>query len=374
MKLSTQTLRDSILRDYLETGNFPVGARLPTVKKLAARYRVSCPTVGKAIALLAAEGWLGKRRGSGIYVASLPDRTKASRFRRQRRIGCIVQSLRAILAQRVFEGVEQTARKHNCVVEVASSNWDAIEEKRLVDAMRQRGIQGIVLYPTTHRHREHEYLAREFRDYPIVVVDLYQPTMRRPHLIFDNWSAGREMTRHLLEQGRREIAFLKFSDDVPYRSVDDRVAGYRRALEDAGLPFVADRLIAFEGRGPLARDHREALERFLALNPRPTALITPYDPYARASIAWLRQRGVAAPEEVLVAGFDNLQDEPWEERFPTTQPDFVRMGERATELLLERMESRDFAPTGLILPCPLVSAGGEGVSKREEPTKRSNPI
>ncbi len=175
--------------------------------------------------------------------------------------------------------------------------------------------------------------------------------MKRPHLIFDNFQAGREMTKSLIAQGRRDIAFLKFSNAFLLRSVDDRLLGYRRAMEEAGLP---ERVLSFEATDPLAPEHCEALERFLALQPRPMALITPEDAYAHASIAWLNQQGVAVPGDVEVVGFDNLQDEPGWGQFPTTQPDFVRMGERAAEMLLERIDSRNFEATEVVLPCPLL--------------------
>ena len=210
----------------------------------------------------------------------------------------------------------------------------------------------MVLDPTTLREKEDaEYLAREFRDFPIVVVDLYQPSMRRPHLIFDNEEAGYQMTRRLFEQGHRQFAFLKFSDAIPYRSVDDRLLGHQRALEDLGLTFQRERVIAFEGKGTMTKEHIEALERVLALSPRPTALITPQDPYAEASIAWLRDQGIS--EEMVVAGFDNLQHRPWGEPNPTTCPDFVRMGQRAAEMLLDRSVGQGKLETEIVLPCPL---------------------
>ncbi|MBI4027727.1 MAG: substrate-binding domain-containing protein [Verrucomicrobia bacterium] len=366
MKPIIGTLRDQILRDYVTSGIVKVGDRLPSTVELAMRYQCSQPTIGKAVATLAAEGWLIPRRGSGVYVATTPERTGK---RRQRRIGCIVQSLRPVLSHRVFEGVDFVARREDCLLEVASSNWSVTEERRQIERMQQRGVQGIVLSPTTCRLTEQEYLGHEFRDFPIVVVDLYQPWMKRPHLIFDNWTAGREMTRHLIEQGRKQIAFLKFDDAIPYRSVDDRVAGYRRALEDAGEPFAPERVIAFEGKGPMTKGHVAALERVLALRPRPTALITPYDPYAEASIEHLRSRGIAVPEEMLVAGFDDLQEKTWGERFPTTRPDFVRMGERAAEMLLERIGSRYPETTEVILPCPLVLPAGPRLASGRHETR-----
>lgn len=356
MTLFAHSLRDQILRDYIASGVLKPGERLPTSLKLAERYQASEPTVGKAIAALAAEGWVVARRGSGVFLAHGMATGKPGR--RQRRIGCVIQSLRPVLAHRIFEGVERTARKRNCVVEVASSNWDVNEEQRQVAAMRERGVQGIILYPTAYRPNHGEYLAREFLRLPIVVVDLYQPPMKRPHFIFDNWSAGREMTSYLLSKGSREIAFLKFDDAMPHRSVDDRLAGHRRALEDSGEPFAEERVIRFDGRGPGSPGHLAALRRLMELRPRPTALIVPSDQYARASVAYLRSQGVAVPGEIIVAGFDNLKEDDWDEPIPTTQPDFARMGERAGELLLERIASGKQNETEIVLPCPLLLPQG----------------
>jgi len=343
-----------MLREFWSGNNVQVGSKLPTEHELVARYKVSRPTISKAIASLAAEGWVTKRQGSGIYVAAVSKPSVAMSNRQQPRIGYVTMSMQPVLSHRIFEGIEQVARQQNHVVEVASTNWVYESERREIAAMRERGVHGVVLYAMPRRPETDEYLAKEFRDFPIVVVDLYQTAMKRPHFIFDNYEAGREMTQSLLDQGRRKIAFLKFSDALSSRSVDDRLLGYRRALEDAGEPFVTERIIAFDGNAPLSKGHREALEKFVELKPRPTALITPSDPYAYATIAYLRQQGVAVPADVLVVGFDNLRDEPWWERFPTTQPDFVRMGERATEMLLERIASRNFEPTEVVLPCPLV--------------------
>ncbi len=351
-----KTVLNQIHREYLGSGRLRVGEKLPTTRELSARYRVSCPTVGKAVGLLAAEGWLTKRQGSGIYVASLTKPLKTETHKAQRRIGYIAGSLRSALIHRVFEGVEHVARTRECLLEVACTGGSLKEERRQVGMLRERGVQGIVLYPPP-RTREPEYLGREFRDFPVVVVDLYQPSMKRPHLIFDNWSAGREITRHLLEQGRREIALIKFDETTLSRSMDDRLAGYLRALEDAGESPVAERVISFDASFASRRADMElyyrALDRFLALDPRPTALIAPEDEHAHAAMAYLRAHGVKVPQEVLVTGFDNVQRRSWGEKFPTTEPDFVNMGERAAEMLLDRITSRSLESGEVVLPCPL---------------------
>lgn len=353
MPIWAHSLRDRILDDYVLSGA-AVGSKLPTNVQLADRYSASPPTVVKALRFLTQEGWVTTRRGSGTYVAARPSVSAAHRPAPDRRIGCVLQSF-SVLSHRVLAGMEKAARRQGSIVEVAVVEDDYEREHRQIKVMLERGVQGVVLCPTLARRSGTEYLATEFPDYPIVVVDLYQPAMKRPHVLFDNLQAGREMTRFLLEQGRREIVFLKVPAEYRHRTVDDRVEGYRRALAEAGVAFAPERVMDWKGDWPTLGG---VLERALALQPRPTAIVTPQDPCAEATVAWLRKRGVRVPEDIAVAGFDNLQHVPWTERFPTTQPDFVNMGERAAEILLERASTRDLLPTGLILPCPLVLPSG----------------
>jgi len=354
MKPRYQHLRDNLLKDFLSQPGVRIGTKLPTERELEMRYGVSRPTISKAIAALTAEGWVTKRQGSGIYIAAIEKSSDQMKDRQKPQIGYVTTSLRPVLSHRVFEGIEFVTGRSGYAVEAASTGWDVGVERQKIAGMREHGVQGVVLYPTPDRPAGKDYLAQEFQDFPIVVVDLFQPEMKRPHFLFDNYQAGREITGHLIAQGHRNIAFLKYA--TRYRSVDERLAGYRRALEDAGLPFLPERVLAFDGRGPMTKGHIGALERMLAMDPRPTALLTPYDAYAEASIGYLRSRGLSVPDEMAVAGFDDLHDEKWGEPFPTTQPDFMRMGERAAELLLERIASRSFEPTEVVMPCPVVFA------------------
>ena len=209
-KRAYQGLRDSLLHDLWSGDDVRIGLRLPTERALEKRYKVSRTVVRESLATLAADGWIRKVQGSGIYIAALTTPTKTEHSRQPLRIGCVVQNLRSTIAHRVVEGVEALAMENNCRLEIASSNWDYSKEKKQIQKMRDDGVAGVVLYPTTFRSEQKEYLACEFRDFPIVVVDLYQDGMKRPHLLFDNCTAGREMTQYLLNQGRRNIAFMKY--------------------------------------------------------------------------------------------------------------------------------------------------------------------
>lgn len=349
MSISVHILKEHILNDHV-LASATVGSKLPNNVKLAEQYGASTPTVVKALRLLSQAGWVNTRRGSGAYVAAIPSRNAGHSALPDQRIGCVVQDLSSSLPHRLVEGVEAVARRKGIVVEVATCAWNLEEEQRQIEAMRRRGVQGVVLNPSSCRGNTY-YLANALQDFPIVVADLYLPEMKRPHVLFDNVQAGREMTRFLLKEGRRDIVFLRQPEDIQHRALDDRFAGYRLALDEAGIAFEPKRVPVWNADWT---QYGKVLARAMALRPRPTAIITPQDPCAEAAVAWLRKNGVRVPEDVAVAGFDNMQHVPWTERFPTTRPDFVNMGERAAEMLLDRIKSRDLSPTGLILPCPLL--------------------
>jgi DNA-binding LacI/PurR family transcriptional regulator len=367
MSSSTRMLKEKVRSDYLSTDRLGLGARLPTIRDLALEYKVSPPTMGRAVELLAAEGWINKCRGGGIRVARLPGTGSSQMSSGAHRIGYLVPWG---MTSPILEGVSEVVEAREGILEVAKSNWSFEEERRQVESMIKRGVRGIVLYPTPFRPKSEEYLGQELRDFPIVTIGLYQSEMKRSHVVFDHFSAGRDMTRYLLAMKRKEIAFLKFEDEISFPSVDECLGGYRRGLQEAHETFVPERVISFEAKNEYLngsflkgfdlqyKNFFTALDRAMVLSPRPRALIVPSDWFAFIAIKYLRKCGISVPGDVVVAGFDNhsiRQSECW----PTTNPDHFRMGEKAAELLFDQMNSQQSEVSGLILSCPLLTSEQE---------------
>ncbi|MBN1435785.1 MAG: GntR family transcriptional regulator [Sedimentisphaerales bacterium] len=366
MSLSIE-LKTMIWHDHLDAGHAEIGSKLPTVADLAAQYKVSMPTIVKAVGMLADEGWVTSRKGSGVYVAKqalAQEEANVNNNENQKKIGYVTADISSTIIYHAMRGIEYAARKSNVALEVACTNFQLEEEERQIVAMRERGVDGVVLFPTTFRNRTREYLSYRFTDYPIVVLDLYEPSMKRPHLLFDNVAAGREMTRYLIDHGHTNIAFLR-PDIEPLRSVDDRVIGYREALAEAGIG--REQHVLINNMAELSKYH--GYERFLdcvhevlELNPRPTALIGYYDYVVPDVISCLKHYGLSVPGDMTVVGFDNLVQD-YRVDWPTTNPDFVRMGEWAAELLIEGIEDGVDAikDTRIVMPCPLLINRGQTV-------------
>jgi DNA-binding LacI/PurR family transcriptional regulator len=164
---------------------------------------------------------------------------------------------------------------------------------------------------------------------------------------YDDELGAATATRYLIQQGHRRIAHIH--GDMRFASAQGRLRGYRKALEDAGLP-VDERLI----RGSMwaMADGVTATQQLLALDEPPTAIFAANDRLAMAALAILREQGYEVPRNMAVIGFDDIQ--ATEQGYPpltTIHIPLVDIGRRAAALVVEG--DLDDAET-ILLPVELV--------------------
>jgi LacI family transcriptional regulator len=194
-------------------------------------------------------------------------------------------------------------------------------------------------------------LLQEQTPVPRVTIDIACDEWRCSKVVFDNYRAGYDMTQLLLRHGYRRIAFMHVHPDRMHSSVHDRERGWRTALREACLeiPQRYDRW-----PGPTHDftanlkdcDYLDIARSLLALQPCPDAVIAWTDSVAANMIRSLAHLGVHVPDDMRVTGFDN---DPMVSRlvrplFPTTMPDFVRLGEVAVETLKDLVTSERQEP------------------------------
>lgn len=163
----------------------------------------------------------------------------------------------------------------------------------------------------------------------------------------DNAIAAGDGTRFLIERGRRRIGTIAGPGDMP--AGIDRLAGWRSALTDAGLPSTA---IA-HGDFTLAGGIR-ATRELLDAHPDLDAIFVASDLMAMGTVTVLRERGIAVPEQVAVMGFDDSPAALASEIPLTTvrQPS-VEQGERMARVLLGLLDGES-VPRRHIMPTEVV--------------------
>ncbi|MEV4076902.1 LacI family DNA-binding transcriptional regulator [Nonomuraea fuscirosea] len=173
------------------------------------------------------------------------------------------------------------------------------------------------------------------------------------HVAIDDTDAARSATAHLASLGRTRIAAIGLVDRPTGNTAAHRSAGYRQALEEAGLPVLPELTV------PVLRyqrqDGRQAMERLLDLAQPPDAVFCYNDLLALGAMRAVLARGLRVPEDVAVVGFDGIE----EGRFATPPlttivPDKEKIAELAVSRLLERVEGDQSPPVQLEAPWRLM--------------------
>lgn len=151
----------------------------------------------------------------------------------------------------------------------------------------------------------------------------------------------------LIAKGHQRIAYLSLSNDIDATRL--RTAGYREALEGAGLSFDPTLVIPADTRmnDPQAEAQLlwDAIERVMTNPNPPTAICFGNDRIALRAYGILRSRGLQVPQDISVAGFDNhrLIAETLYPQLTTVELPYAAMGVRAAHMLLSLIKGDDIA-------------------------------
>jgi LacI family repressor for deo operon, udp, cdd, tsx, nupC, and nupG len=182
-----------------------------------------------------------------------------------------------------------------------------------------------------------------------------------PSVRVDNTLAASEATRHLIALGHKRIGFI--SGLHTSLLTRDRERGYRQAMAEAGLA-VADGWVA-EGRQTLD-GAREAARNLLAQKPRPTAIFCANDEMAMGAMHEIRRAGLRVPQDISVAGFDDIRyAEILDPPLTTIAQPAEMIGERTMRRLCRAISGGDIGAEPEIVPHRLVIRESTGTPPAE---------
>ncbi|MFN3425257.1 MAG: LacI family DNA-binding transcriptional regulator [Novosphingobium meiothermophilum] len=172
--------------------------------------------------------------------------------------------------------------------------------------------------------------ALESLDIPFVRISPGTNHALTSSVFMDDAQAADDMTTHLINAGHRRIGFIKGHPN--HMASDDRLFGYRRALDRAGLPY--DPVLVCDGAFDFDSGVRGG-RTLLDLANRPTAIFASNDDMAAGVLAVAHDRGIAVPAQLSVAGFDDttLARTVWPPLTTIHQP-MAELARTATEILI----------------------------------------
>ncbi len=324
--------------------------RRPTINDVAAAAGVSVATVSKAVngrygvAVETVERVLQVVQELG-YESSLV--ASSMRSRQTGVIGVLVADFEPFSGE-VLKGV--AAALHDSrydLLAYSGSRQPSPEgwERRSLSRLSGTLIDGVIMVTPT--------VVNVTAEVPIVAIDPHTGRADLPTVESDSFGGARHATEYLLGLGHRRIGLLAGRPDL--RSSILRDAGYRRALEAAGVPF--DPSLVAVGRYE-QETVREAASRLLARPDPPTAVFAANDLSAIALIEIATELGLDVPGDLSVIGFDDVPEaSQYSPALTTVRQPMQRLGAEAVGLLAALMNGEEPERTHIVLPTRLIRRG-----------------
>lgn len=215
-------------------------------------------------------------------------------------IGVVIPELEMIYCAQIITEVEDILRNYGYATIVCDCRSDAKREEEALDFHFHRRVDGLIIMPTS---RSGEGLKR-FIDHnkPVVVIDRKLEDVDCDCVLVDNERAVKDGVSRLIKAKHKKIGLIAGPKDV-YTS-DERIKGYRRALEEHGLEV--DETLISRGDYTIAGGAK-AVANLLDSRPDMSALfVSNYEMTVGAMIE-LNERGVRIPEELAFIGYDNKE-------------------------------------------------------------------
>jgi LacI family transcriptional regulator len=311
-----------------------------TMKDVARLAGVSVATVSAVIngTAVVSDGRAAKVRAAMESLDYHPDQVARSlRTGRSHVVGMIVPDVTNPFYPEVIVGVEDAARKAGYSVILCNSNEDPAQEKRHLNELFARRVDGVLIACSDAQHAYDRLLRRRF---PLVFFDRIPAGLKGHAVSTDNVEAGYIATMHLIELGHEKIAMVSGS---PFLSTHiARTEGFRKAMQEAHLPIRAEYLRA---GGLQIQGGFDAGVALLRMPDPPTAIFSSNNRTLLGLVRAIGELRVFCPEQISIVGFDDFA---WTENFTpkmttVAQPTFT-MGSRAMETLLVKITQSEAIP------------------------------
>ena len=280
------------------------GAVRATVKDVAARARVSPKTVSNVInGVVFVRPETRERVERALaeldYVPNL-----GARGLRNGRYGLIALALpdlsTAYSAELAHHFVEE-GHARGWSVQIEETAAEPARERDLLSRARSHLVDGLVLNPVSLEDSAVPVIAGPLPP-TVLIGEVVQD--RADHVGVDSVQAARDMTEHLLATGRRRIAIVGPPGLIETAAARQRTEGYRSALEAAGAAH--DPALEIPTAAWTTAEAVAATRAFLATHEVPDAFFCFTDSMAFGVLSVLWERGLRVPDDVAVAGFDDL--------------------------------------------------------------------
>lgn len=251
---------------------------------------------------------------------------------------------------RIFLGTEFEARDRGFYILLTTVNSDFNENDSLPRFILDRSVDGVIIAGKVP-HALVEKISSKYK-FPVVFVDFLPEGEEYPVVLIDNIQGGMLATNHLIQYGHKKIAFI--GGDIEHPSISDRLTGYSKALENAGIK-LNEKLIHTTSPYPDRQNGYDAVKELFKKNKNITALFACNDAMAIGAMHYLKDNDYKIPGDVSVIGFDDVEaDLLLDPPLTTIRVPKIDLGTEALQLMMEVLKNKNRNGKKVLVPVELI--------------------
>ena len=274
---------------------------------------------------------------------------RSLKTQRTKTIGILVPDISSGSYPEIVRGAEDVANIYDYNVILCNSDFDYDKEKDYLRVLKEKMVDGVI-YMSSSLQEESLDIINEL-DLKTVLVETKDREGRLPSVTIDNIGAAYEATKHLIDKGLRNIAFVGVEKDAA-NAWGDRYLGYEKALKEAGIS-VDEELVLLKNLK--YKTGHDAADKFVNFNKKVDGVICASDEIAMGVINGLREKGINTPEDVSVIGFNNnAVSSYFYPRLTTVNQPSYDMGSVAMRMLIKILNNKPVEEDQYVLDYMLI--------------------
>ena len=322
-----------------------------TIKDIAKQLNLSQTTVSFVLSGIGAEKGVCRKTQERIldFARSAnyqPNHLARSLIKgKSNTIGVLVPSIGDSFYAKLLKELETEAEKRGYIIIISSSERIPEREIKRINALRAKQVDGLIIAPTEHLRKEMNHLLND--NMPFVLIDRFYPEIDTNYVIINDVNMSYRLVRNLIDKGRKRIAFITV--DTKISALSDRLAGYKTALDSAGIPF--DPAIYCEVPRNNYPTHIESvLDKLFGENPDVDALYFSAHYLASETVMYLYKKGMDIASFGLATVHTNPIVEVLSPKMSVARIPLDVIGRNAVDILIEDIKAGGKAPkTGSII-------------------------
>lgn len=304
MSTKYQTIADT-LRSHIQAGKYAHAEVLPSEFALSQEYQVSRQTIRHALTILAQDGLIETRQGSGSHIVRTDPGSRVSRYS----VAVIVTYISDYVFPGILREIEDVLSQEECTFLIYATRNQVSNERKILTRLLEQPVDGIIVEATKSAlPNPNLYLYQKIaeNDTHLVFMHSYYSDLPEPHFVLDaNYNGGVLLTHYLADRGRARIGGVFKSDDIQGHR---RYAGYAAGLRDRGLELRDQDVFWFSTETKetlLAGDDAPIRAFFNTTLGKVDSFVCYNDEIAYFFEQQLQKRRIRIPEDVALVSFDD---------------------------------------------------------------------